>query len=96
MMKSPVLLISYRRYDTTQRVFQSIKRAQPPVLYFASNAPNPARIEEVREVAQVRSLISEVDWPCEVKTLIRDEHLDVKASVAGAIDWFFAHLQPAY
>jgi len=91
MMKSPVLLITYRRYDTTKRVFQSIKRAQPPVLYFASNGPKPAHAKEVSEVAQVRSLISEVDWPCEVKTLIRDEHLDVKASVAGAIDWFFAH-----
>lgn len=90
-MRSAVLLITYRRHSTAERVFESIRSAQPPVLYFASNGPNPDSPGEVEQVELVRSLTQQVDWPCEVKTLMRDEHLDVRASVAGAIDWFFAN-----
>jgi hypothetical protein len=30
-----------------------------------------------------------VDWPCEVKTLFRDNNLGCKLGVSGGIDWFF-------
>jgi hypothetical protein len=30
-----------------------------------------------------------VDWPCEVKTLFREENLGCKYAVSGAITWFF-------
>jgi len=38
----------------------------------------------------VQEIVSKIDWPCEVKRLIRDENLGCKMAVSGAIDWFFS------
>ena len=32
-LKTAVLLITYRRLDTTQQVFEAIRKAKPPKLY---------------------------------------------------------------
>ena len=34
-------------------------------------------------------MLDAVDWPCEVKTLFRDENLGCANAVFGAISWFF-------
>lgn len=88
-MNSAVLFLTYRRFDTAEKVFESIRQAQPPKLYFASNAPNPENAGEEQRVAEVRALIERIDWPCKLYTLFRNEHLSVKYSIPSAIDWFF-------
>ena len=86
---SPVLLITYKRIDTTKKVLEAIRKARPKKLYFASNAARPDIPEEVHKVEAVRSLIKTIDWPCEIHTLFRNNHLSAKYSVSSAIDWFF-------
>jgi len=88
-MKSPVLFLTYRRYRTAALVFEAIREAKTPKLYFASNAPNPDNEGEDQLVEQVRNLLKLVDWPCEVYTLFHEKHLSVKYSIPTAIDWFF-------
>ena len=88
-MKSAVLFLTYRRFGTAEKVFESIREAKPPRLYFASNAPNPENKNEEQRVDKVRGLLDRIDWNCEVHTLFRDEHLSVKYSIPSAIDWFF-------
>ena len=34
-------------------------------------------------------LATDVDWPCEVKTLFREKNLGCKLAVSSGIDWFF-------
>src|SRR5262245_37089210 len=36
-------------------------------------------------------MLSQVDWPCEVKTLFRERNLGCRKRVSTAIDWFFEH-----
>lgn len=50
--------------------------------YSASKA-GAERCEEVRQNA------TNVDWPCEVRTLFRSEKLGCKRAVSSAITWFF-------
>jgi len=88
-MKSPVLLITYRRIETTKKVFEQLRQAKPARLYFSSNAADPAIPDETEKVRKVRDLLASIDWPCDVRTLLRTDHVDVKTSVASAIDWFF-------
>ncbi len=90
-MKSPVLFITYKRYDTAIKVFHSIKKAKPPKLYFVSNAPNPNHPTEKKMVAKVRSIAKKIDWPCELHKLFRKKHLGVKDSISSSISWFFGH-----
>lgn len=89
-MKSPVLLIAFNRPDPTREVLASIRQARPSRLYVAADGPRVNKPGEAERCAQVRKLITtEVDWPCEVHTLFRDQNLGCRQAVSGAITWFF-------
>ena len=89
-MKSPVLLITYKRFSTTQKVLDAIKKAKPPKLYFVNNAPSPNADENERyQILQIRKLVNSIDWDCDVKTLFRENHLLTMDSITSSIDWFF-------
>ncbi len=90
-LNTPILFLTYKRFETSEKVFESIKNARPKKLYFVSNAPKKNDIVELEKVQKVRSLVKEVNWDCDVVTLFRDEYLDVKESITFSIDWFFEH-----
>ncbi len=87
---TPILFLTYKRYDTAKKVFESIKNIRPSKLYFVSNAPKNEDVIEIGKVLNVRSLVSLINWDCEVITLFRDVHLEVKESITFSIDWFFS------
>ena len=88
-MNKAVLLCGFVRYDTISRVFEAVRSARPPRLYLATDGPRAGREDDVANVLKVRSLVEKVDWPCEVKTLFRENNLGCRAAMSGAIDWFF-------
>jgi hypothetical protein len=87
--KSPVLFVIFNRPDTTARVFEQIKAAQPPRLYITADAPRSGKQGEAERCAEAKAIVSNIDWDCEVKTLYRDENLGCRAAVSSAITWFF-------
>jgi len=90
-MRSPILFLVFNRPDTTAQVFEAIRAARPSKLYVAADGPRPERIAEAAQCAQVRHIATNVDWPCEVHTLFREQNLGCKTGVSGGINWFFAH-----
>lgn len=90
-LQTPVLFLVFNRPDTTQRVFDAIRKAKPPRLYIAADGVRIDRPGEAQMVEQVREIATAVDWPCEVKTLFREQNLGCKHAVSGAITWFFEH-----
>lgn len=90
-MRTAVLFLVFNRPDTTTRVFQAIRSAQPPRLYVAADGPRQGRAGEADRCAEVRRIASDVDWPCEVFTLFRDSNFGCKRAVSSAISWFFQH-----
>ena len=89
--RSPVLFLVFNRPDTTQRVFDAIRAAQPPRLYVAADGPRAGDPAEAERCAAVRRIATAVDWPCELVTLIRPENLGCKRAVSSAITWFFEY-----
>lgn len=87
----PILFLVFNRPHTTQRVFEAIRQARPPRLYVAADGPRANREGEVEKVKQVRKIVTQVDWPCEVKILFREKNLGCKTAVSSAISWFFEH-----
>jgi hypothetical protein len=87
--QTAVLFLVFNRPDTTKQVFEAIRQAKPPRLYVAADGPRANREGESERVEQVRKIATAVDWPCEVKTLFRNENLGCKKAVSGGIDWFF-------
>jgi hypothetical protein len=90
MTTSPILFLTFNRFDVTQRVFNEIRAIQPAKLYIASDGPRETRALEAAEVNRIRQyLTSNIDWPCELKLLFRDKNLGCKLGVSQAISWFF-------
>ena len=90
-LQTAVLFLIFNRPNTTAQVFDAIRKAQPPRLYVAADGPRADRAGEVEKVAKVREIAIAVDWPCEVKTLFRQENQGCKYAVSGGITWFFEH-----
>jgi hypothetical protein len=88
-LNTPVLLLTYKRPDTTQTVFNAIQEARPTKLYVSQNFPSSQDEAEQQKWEKTREIVDQVDWDCEVKTLFRKQHLSLKESISSAIDWFF-------
>ncbi len=90
-MNSALLFLVFNRPDPTRRVFEAVRAARPPRLYLAADGPRATKPGEAERCAQVRQIVLQVDWPCQVRTLFREENLGCRRAVSGAITWFFEH-----
>ena len=88
-LNTAVLFMVFNRPETTRQVFDAIRHAKPPRLYVSADGPRKNREGETERVKLTRQIATSVDWPCEVKTLFRDENLGCKLAVSSAISWFF-------
>jgi len=89
MFSTPVLFIVFNRPDATLATFNAIREARPSALYIAADGPRQEREDDLKNCAEVRSLVKNIDWECRVQYLFRDKNLGCKISVSTAIDWFF-------
>lgn len=88
-MTPAILFLVFNRPDTTARVFEAIRAAQPARLYVAADGQRADRPGEAERCAEVRRIATAVDWPCELKVLFRDQNLGCGQAVHEAISWFF-------
>jgi hypothetical protein len=89
LFQTAVLFLVFNRPDLTAQVFETIRKAKPPRLYIAADGARPDREGEANRVDLVRKIVTDVDWPCKVTTLFRNQNLGCKKAVSEAIDWFF-------
>jgi hypothetical protein len=89
-LATPVLFLVFNRPDTTKQVFESIRESKPPRMYVAVDGPREHVQDESQTVQGVIDGITEnIDWDCEVFTLIRKRNLGCKYAISEAISWFF-------
>lgn len=88
-MRTALLFLIFNRPNTTKIVFEKIRDAQPQKLYIAADGPRSGNHLDEMLCEQTRSLVSHIDWPCEVKYLFQEKNLGCKKAVSSAIDWFF-------
>ncbi|MBX3102644.1 MAG: nucleotide-diphospho-sugar transferase [Bacteroidetes bacterium] len=87
----PILYLVFNRPDLVAVTFPRIKELQPRKLYIGADGPRTHKPEEAGRCAQTRQyILDQIDWPCEVRTLFREENLGCRQAVSQAIDWFFA------
>jgi hypothetical protein len=84
-MKSAVLFLIFNRPETTIQVFERIRAARPPKLYISADGPRSNRPGELERCKEARKIALGVDWPCEVKTLFRENNLGCKIGVASLL-----------
>lgn len=93
MLDTPVLFLIFNRPDTTVQVFDRIRQAAPRQLFIAADGPRPDNADDMEKCRQVREIVGNIDWECEVKTLFRSENLGCGLGPAMAITWFFKNVE---
>jgi hypothetical protein len=91
--KTPILFLIFNRPDTTAKVFEAIRKIRPKYLYVAADGPRTGREGEKEKCEMTRALVQQVDWPCDVKTLFRDENYGCGKAVSSALSWFFENVE---
>jgi len=92
-LKTAVLFLVFNRPDTTKQVFETIRQARPKQLFVAADAPRAGWPDETKKCDAARQIATNVDWPCDVKTLFHKKNLGCRVAVSSAIDWFFKNVE---
>lgn len=90
---TPVLLLVFNRPDTTRRVFEEIRKIKPTYLFIAADGPRKNHPNDKEKCQEVLGIFTNIDWPCEVRTLFREKNMGCKYGVSSAINWFFDNVE---
>jgi hypothetical protein len=89
-MNAPVLLLLYKRPETTIQVINALKKIKPKLIYISINIPpNNKNNKDYENHKKVLNLINKIDWQCVLKIKKRKKHLSAYNSYKNAVDWFF-------
>ncbi|MDX1461091.1 MAG: hypothetical protein R3348_08550 [Xanthomonadales bacterium] len=87
MLDTPVLLVTWRRPDTTRQVLDRVASARPSTLIVASDGP--AASSDVSAIHATRALFENLPWDCRVIRLYSDSNMGLALRVCSAIDAAF-------
>ena len=93
MLTTPVVFLIFRRPDLTAKVFEEIRRVQPPKLLVVADGPRNE--EEAKLCEEARGVIETVDWGCEVYKNYSDINLGCRQRVSSGLDWAFKQVEEA-
>ncbi|WP_052200574.1 hypothetical protein [Terriglobus sp. TAA 43] len=85
----------FNRPATTQRVFRAVAQARPRTLLLVADGPRLTKVGEAEACEQVRSIVNEVDWQCDVKTNFSDSNLGCQERIISGLDWVFSLVEEA-
>lgn len=91
--KTPIVMIIYKRPETTQRVFDAIRQARPRQLFVVADGPRTP--EDTPHCDAARAIIETVDWDCDVLTDYASTNLGLQRRVVSGLDWVFDQVEEA-
>ncbi|MBW4576552.1 MAG: glycosyltransferase family 2 protein [Aphanothece sp. CMT-3BRIN-NPC111] len=94
-LNTPVVLFIFNRPETTAKVFEAIRCAQPPTLFVIADGARSNRSEEEQKCAAARAVLENVDWQCEVVKNYSETNMGCGQRVASGISWVFEQVNEA-
>ncbi len=94
-LRTPVAFLVFNRPETTARVFEVIKQAQPPVLLVVADGPRKDHPLDGENCERVRTVIEKADWDCDVRKNYADANLGCGKRVSSGLDWVFSEVEEA-
>lgn len=89
ILKKPLLFMVFNRPEKTEKVFSQIKKVRPMKLYLSCDAPRIGYPNDQTKVDQVKSIISDINWPCDVKRLYHEQNQGCSQAGYMAFNWIF-------
>jgi hypothetical protein len=94
-LQTPVALFVFRRPDTTRRVFEAISKVRPTKLLLIADGARTDREGEAEACREVRNIVSQVTWPCEVDTNFAETNLGCQERMISGLNWVFSLVEEA-
>ncbi len=95
VLKTPVALIIFNRPDTTQQVFNAIRKIKPLQLYLIADGARLNHPKDQENCEKVREIVAKVDWNCEVFRNYAQTNLGCQARVESGLNWVFNLVEEA-
>ena len=91
----PVAIFAFNRPNLTRRIFDAVAERRPQRLFLVADGPRADCPEDNAPCDEVRKILMEVSWPCEVATNFSDRNLGCGRRMSSGIDWLFEHVDAA-
>jgi hypothetical protein len=95
MIKTPVAFFVFNRPQHTAQSFNVIRSQKPASLFIIADGPRDGYPADVQKCAEVRSLVEQIDWPCEVHRNYADSNIGLKNRVSSGLNWVFKQAERA-
>lgn len=92
---TPVALTIFNRPVETARVFEAIRAQRPSRLLIVGDGARGDHPGEADLVSACRSVVSKVDWPCQVSYNYAETNMGCGARVSSGLDWVFSNVDEA-
>lgn len=94
-MNASVLLLIFNRPELTEKIFNRIAKAKPEKLFLVADGPREDNAEDEKACAEVKRIVENVTWECEVYRNYSEKNLGCGIRVASGISWVFDHVDRA-
>lgn len=88
ILGTPVLLIFFARPDTFEKVFETVRKAKPSMLFLACDGPRKGKNDLVN-INKCQKIAENIDWECTVYKNYQDMNMGCGIHPMSAIDWAF-------
>lgn len=95
MCTTPVALFVFNRPQNTASVFEAIREAQPKHLFVIADGPRERNAADERLCSAARSVVSGIDWPCEVRLNFAPTNMGPKKRIVSGLQWLFNQVDEA-
>lgn len=95
MTRTPVALLVFNRPKLAARIARIVAGAKPPCVYVIGDGPRAHVPGDAQRVAETRSAIDAIDWPCPVIRDYAPANLGCGRRVASGITRVFAEVEEA-
>ena len=92
---TPVAILIFNRPDTTKKVFEEIRKAEPEKLFVIADGPRQT-VEKDKELCELARKITEnIDWDCEVTRDYSIENYGLRKRVESGLTQMFKSVDEA-
>jgi hypothetical protein len=90
-----VTLIVFNRPLLSVASFEQVRRQQPTDLFVIADGPRPGHPTDVERCAEVREIVSSVDWECRARYDFAEVNLGLKQRIVSGLNEVFSQVDRA-
>ena len=86
----PIAYFVFNRPECTKKSFSIIRDQKPKKLIIISDGPRAGNMDDKKKCKECLEIVSQIDWPCDVKTNHSDINLGMKKRNITGLNWAFS------